>query len=149
MMARAYKLGPLRKSVNVLIRTLLGLGVPAAGKGSVLLTTKGRKSGEDRTTPVNVVEVGGDRWLVSPYGQVGWVHNLRTEAVARLRRGGKRETWEVEEADAATAAPVLQAYVRQIPVTAPYFDAKSSGPVEAFAAEADRHPVFRLARSRA
>jgi deazaflavin-dependent oxidoreductase (nitroreductase family) len=149
MMAREYRQGTLRKTVNALVKPLLARGVPAAGKGGVLLTTKGRKSGLERTTPVNFVEVGGERWLVAPYGAVAWVHNLRAEPVARLRRGGKHETWEVEEADAATAAPVLQAYVRQIPVTAPYFDAKGRGPVEAFEAEADRHPVFRLARSRA
>ena len=45
--------------------------------------------------------------------------------------------------------PGRRAYVRKIPVTAPFFDAKLSDPAEAFAAEADRHPVFRLARSRA
>jgi deazaflavin-dependent oxidoreductase (nitroreductase family) len=148
MMARAYKLGPLRKSVNVVIGGLLARGVPVAGKTGFLLTTKGRKSGLDRTTPVNVVETGGERWLVSPYGIVGWVHNLRADGVARLRRGSTTETWEVEEADAATAAPVLRHYVRLLRVTAPFFDAKPADPPEVFAAEADRHPVFRLARSR-
>lgn len=148
-MAREYRLGVTRKVANAAVKLLVGRGIPIAGRTGWLLTTTGRRSGADRTTPVNVVEVGGDRWLVSPYGQVGWVHNLRADATARLRRGGTRETWEVEEADAATAGPVLRAYVRKIPVTAPFFDAKLSDPAEAFAAEADRHPVFRLARSRA
>ena len=146
-MARTYRLGVARKLTNAVVKALLARGVPAAGRTGYLLTTKGRKSGADRTTPVNVVEVDGERWLVSPYGQVGWVHNLRAEATARLRRGRTRETWAVEEAGATTAAPVLREYVRRIPVTAPFFDAKASDPVEAFAAEADRHPVFRLARS--
>jgi len=39
---------------------------------------------------------------------------------------------------------VLKVYVRRVPITAPYFDAKRSDPVEAFVAEAHRHPVFRL-----
>jgi deazaflavin-dependent oxidoreductase (nitroreductase family) len=148
-MARKYRLGVMRKAANVLVTAFLERGVPIAGSTGWLLTTRGRRSGADRTTPVNVVEVGGDRWLVSPYGQVGWVHNLRADATARLRRGHTSETWEVEEADATTAGPVLRAYVRKLPVTAPFFDAKLSDPVEVFAAEADRHPVFRLARSRA
>ncbi|WP_199199181.1 nitroreductase family deazaflavin-dependent oxidoreductase [Amycolatopsis sp. CA-128772] len=148
-MARKYRLGVARKTVNVLVKALLARGIPAAGGTGFLLTTRGRKSGADRTTPVNVIEVDGDRWLVSPYGQVGWVHNLRADATARLWRGRRRETWEVEAADAATAGPVLRAYVRKLPVTAPFFDAKPGDPAEAFAAEADRHPVFRLARSRA
>ncbi|MEV6826186.1 nitroreductase family deazaflavin-dependent oxidoreductase [Amycolatopsis sp. NPDC051102] len=147
-MARKYRLGVARRTVNVLVKALLARGIPAAGSTGFLLTTRGRKSGADRTTPVNVVEVGGERWLVSPYGRVGWVHNLRADPTARLWRGDTRETWEVEEADAATAGPVLRAYVRKLPVTAPFFDAKVSDPAEAFAAEADRHPVFRLARSR-
>ena len=147
-MARKYQLGVTRKAANVVVTALLERGIPVNGRTGYLLTTRGRKSGVDRTTPVNVLEVGGDRWLVSPYGRVGWVHNLRADATARLRRGRTRETWSVEEADAAAAGPVLRAYVRKIPVTAPFFDAKLSDPAEAFAAEADRHPVFRLARSR-
>jgi hypothetical protein len=39
---------------------------------------------------------------------------------------------------------VLKVYVRRVPITAPYFDAKKDDPVEQFVAEADRHPVFRL-----
>ncbi|MET8845385.1 nitroreductase family deazaflavin-dependent oxidoreductase [Amycolatopsis sp. NPDC004625] len=147
-MARKYRLGVARKTVNAGVKALLARGIPAAGGTGFLLTTRGRKSGTDRTTPVNVVETGGERWLVSPYGQVGWVHNLRADPTARLWRGRRRETWEVEEAGAAAAGPVLRAYVRKIPVTAPFFDAKPGDPAEAFAAEADRHPVFRLARSR-
>ncbi|MGW4061386.1 nitroreductase family deazaflavin-dependent oxidoreductase [Amycolatopsis sp. NPDC004747] len=148
-MARKYRMGVTRKVANVVVKVLLERGIPAAGGTGFLLTTRGRKSGEDRTTPVNVIEAGGERWLVAPYGPVGWVHNLRAHPTARLRRGRRRETWEVEEADAAAAGPVLRAYVRRIPVTAPFFDAKPAGPPDAFAAEADRHPVFRLARSRA
>lgn len=148
-MAREYRLGVTRTAANVVVTALLARGVPITGATGFLLTTRGRKSGVDRTTPVNVLEVDGDRWLVSPYGRVGWVHNLRADATARLWRGRRREIWEVEEADAATAGRVLRAYVRKIPVTAPFFDAKLTDPAGVFAAEADRHPVFRLARSRA
>jgi len=148
-MARKYRMGGTRKAANVVVKALLERGIPVNGLTGFLLTTRGRKSGEDRTTPVNVIEVGGERWLVSPYGRVGWVHNLRADPTARLWRGRRRETWDVEEADAATAGKVLRAYVRKIPVTAPFFDAKLTGPPEDFAEEADRHPVFRLARSRA
>ncbi|MEU4248664.1 nitroreductase family deazaflavin-dependent oxidoreductase [Amycolatopsis sp. NPDC026612] len=148
-MARKYRMGVTRKAANVVVQACLERGIAISGSTGFLLTTRGRKSGVDRTTPVNVIEFGGDRWLVSPYGRVGWVHNLRAETTARLWRGDVRETWEVEEADAATAGPVLRAYVRKLPVTAPFFDAKLTDPAEAFTAEADRHPVFRLARSRA
>jgi hypothetical protein len=40
------------------------------------------------------------------------------------------------------AAPVLTQYVTEIPITRPFFDAKPDAPLEAFVAEAHRHPVF-------
>lgn len=143
-MAREYRLGPARKAINVVIGTLLKLGVPAPGKTSYLMTTKGRRSGVDRTTPVSLVEAGGEQWLVSPYGNVSWVHNLRADPAVRLSRGKIHQTRQAEEVDAATAAPILRQYVDEVRVTAPFFDAKVGAPVEEFAAEAARHPVFRL-----
>ena len=143
-MAREYRLGPTRKATNVVIGALLKLGVPAPGKTSYLMTTKGRRSGLDRTTPVILVESGGDRWLVSPYGDVSWVHNLRADPTVRLRRGKRRDTVQAEEVDAATAAPILRLYIDQVRITEPFFDAKVGAPVEEFAAEAAKHPVFRL-----
>ena len=143
-MAREYRLGPARKAINVVIGTLLKLGVPAPGKTSYLMTTKGRRSGVDRTTPVSLVEAGGEQWLVSPYGNVSWVHNLRADPTVRLSRGKIHQTRRAEEVDAATAAPILRQYVDEVRVTAPFFDAKVGAPVEEFAAEAARHPVFRL-----
>jgi hypothetical protein len=42
------------------------------------------------------------------------------------------------------AAPVLKQYVTKIPITRPFFDVKPDAPLEAFVAEARRHPVFRI-----
>jgi hypothetical protein len=50
----------------------------------------------------------------------------------------------VEEAEPAQAVPVLRAYIRQVRVTRPYFDARPDSPDHVVAAEAARHPVFRL-----
>ena len=61
-----------------------------------------------------------------------------------LQRGRNRLALRASEADAAEAGPVLQRYVRKVRITAPYFDARPGDPVEAFVAEAARHPVFRL-----
>jgi deazaflavin-dependent oxidoreductase (nitroreductase family) len=143
--ARTYRLGPGRKAVNVVVGALLWLGVPAPQKTSHLLTTHGRKSGRARTVPVNLVEADGERWLVSPYGEVGWVHNLRADPALQLRRGRSRESLVAAEVGAETAGPILQQYVRQVPITAPFFDADRDDPVESFVVEAGRHPVFRLA----
>jgi len=93
---------------------------------------------------VTLVETEGQRWLVSPYGAVGWVHNVRALPEVSLRRGSTTEVLRAEEVGPNIAGPVLQCYVRNVLVTAPFFDAKADDPVERFAEEARRHPVFKL-----
>jgi len=140
--AKTYRLGPVRRTVNVLVAAMLRLGI--GGKSTYLLTTTGRRTGRPRTTPVILVETDGERWLVSPYGLVGWVHNLRARPEVRLRRGRTTQVLHAEEAGPEIAGPVLQAYVRQTRVTAPFFDAKPDDQAQEFVAEAQRHPVFTL-----
>jgi deazaflavin-dependent oxidoreductase (nitroreductase family) len=141
-MARQYRLGPVRRTVNAVVTPLVKLG--ATPRNTVLLTTTGRKSGKPRTTPVTLVDLDGERWLVSSYGNVGWVHNVRASPRVVLRWGKRADSFRAESVNAVRAGSVLGVYVRRVPITAPYFDARRSDPVEAFAAEAHRHPVFRL-----
>ena len=143
-MARTYKLGVVRRAINVVITGLLRVGVPAPQRHSWLLTTTGRHTGRARTTPVNLVVDGDLRWLVSPYGDVGWVHNLRADPSATLRRGRRRQSVTTRELGPEEAGPILQRYIKQVAITIPYFDAKRSAPVEHFAAEAARHPAFEV-----
>jgi deazaflavin-dependent oxidoreductase (nitroreductase family) len=145
-MSRTYRLGPTRRAVNVLISSMLQVGI--GPKSSYLLTTTGRKTGQARTTPVILVEADGQRWLVSPYGQVGWVHNVRDVPEVSLRRGRTTQVLYAREVSADTAGPVLKRYVRQVKVTAPFFDAKVDDPALHFIAEANRHPVFQLTQTR-
>src|SRR6266571_4079529 len=110
-MARSYRLGPARRAVNMVMTAMLGVGL--GGKSAYLLTTTGRKTRQKRTTPVILVETGGDRWLVSPYGTVGWVHNVRASPEVSLRRGKRTERLRAEEADSQTAGPGLQPWTTQ------------------------------------
>jgi deazaflavin-dependent oxidoreductase (nitroreductase family) len=123
---------------------LLRIGIPAPQRTSYLMTTHGRTSGLERTTPVNLVEADNERWLVSPYGDVGWVHNLRVNGALHLRRGRGRESLVAEEVGPEEAGPILKRYVGQVRITAPFFDARRTDPDESFVAEAGHHPVFRL-----
>ncbi len=141
-MARTYRLGPARKAINVLMKAMIGAG--AGGGSYYLLTTTGRKTGRARTTPVILVENPGERWLISPYGTVSWVCNLRARPDLSLRRGRRTEHFHVQEAAPAEAGPVLRQYLGDVKVTAPFFDVQAGDAVERFVAEADRHPVFRL-----
>jgi len=111
---------------------------------SYMLTTKGRKTGQLRTTPVTLVERDGRRWLVAPYGPVSWVHNARAAGRVSLRRRGHRLECTVREVSPEEAGPVLKDYIKLARPTRPYFDATPDAPVAQFVAEADRHPVFEL-----
>ena len=139
-MAKAYRVGPARRAVNGLFTVLIQAGI--GGRANYLLTTTGRKTGRKRTTPVTLIEYLGERWLLSPYGNVGWVYRVRPEV--SLSRANRSESLRAEEAGPEVAGPILKQYLCTVPVTAPFFDAKFTDPVERFAQEAARHPVFRL-----
>ena len=141
-MAKSYRLTPPRRVANVLMRLLLRLGL--APRTTVLLTVPGRRSGRPRSTPVTLVEEDGHRWLVAPYGPVGWVHNARAAGQVELSRGRHSETVRLKELAAEAAAPILKAYLERVPITRPYFDVTPDAPLAAFAAEAPRHPVFQV-----
>ena len=70
-------------------RRLLGLGVPLGP--NALITVRGRKSGQPRTTPVALVEIGDRRWVVGTFGEVNWVRNLREAGEATLAVGPRQE----------------------------------------------------------
>ena len=140
--ARTYRHTVGRRVLNRVVRLLVRLDLMPGPR--YLLTIKGRKSGLPRSTPVTLVEHGGVRWLVAPYGQVGWVKNARAVGRVELSRGRRRETARVRELDPMEAAPVLKMYAERVPHTRAYLDASPSSPPEAFASDAVRCPVFRL-----
>ena len=143
-MTKSYRLTPMRRIANGLMRQLLRLGL--APRTTMLLIVPGRRSGTPRSTPVTLVEEDGQRWLVAPYGPVGWVLNARAAGQVELSRGRRSETVRVKELAPEAAAPVLKAYVERVRITRPYFDVAPDAPLAAFAAEAAKHPVFQIIR---
>src|SRR4030081_3926487 len=83
-------------------KRLLGAGVPMGP--NALLTTRGRKSGLPRTTPVALVELDGQRWIQSPFGDVNWVRNLRASGEATLTVGKRQESVSAAELSLEEAA---------------------------------------------
>ena len=141
-MAATFEQTRLRSLGNKLIAPLARLGL--AGRRTHVLTVPGRKSGLPRSTPVQLLFLDGQRWLVAPYGEGDWVRNARAAGTVELTRARKTETLRVEEVESEEAAPVLREYLRRTSIVKPYFDATADSPLEAFAAEAACHPVFRL-----
>jgi deazaflavin-dependent oxidoreductase (nitroreductase family) len=140
--ARTYRVTAGLRAANWIVGTLVRRGV--GPRSTYLLSVVGRRTRQLRTTPVTLVETDEGRWLVAPYGAVGWVHNVRAAGRATLRRGRRIEEVTVVELGPQQAAPVLRAYMTKARIVRPYFDVTPESPIEAFVAEAPRHPVFAL-----
>lgn len=139
---------------NPLTRRLLRIGVPMGP--NLLLTVRGRATGQPRTAPVAVVEVDGRRWIVGAYGEVQWVRNLRAAGEADIDvRGRKEHVLAVAlDRDEATAffRDVLQPYVRSFPLLGRVFVRLLFGLVAPEiltdpARAAELRPVFELRSS--
>ena len=143
---KKYQVNMQVKFVNSFMRSLLRMGIGPTH--TYLLTVAGRKTGISYSTPVTVVEDGGRRWLVAPYGEVAWVRNARAAGEVLLTRRGRRERVSILSVGAEESAPVLKKYIALEPITRPFFKAGADSPVEAFQAEATKHPVFRITNSR-
>ena len=94
---------------GVALATRLGISV----WGSRVLRVKGRKSGEWRSTPVNLLTIDGSRYLVAPRGVTQWVRNLRVAGSGELRVGKRVETFSAQEMADAEKPPVLRAYLKR------------------------------------
>jgi deazaflavin-dependent oxidoreductase (nitroreductase family) len=81
--------------------------------GSRVLAVRGRTSGEWRTTPVNLLEFDGHRYLVSPRGNGQWVRNLRAAGTGELRLGSRTEAFLGRELSDDAKVPVLRAYLKR------------------------------------
>lgn len=123
--------------------TRMGLSM----RGSRVLETRGRKSGEPRRTPVNPLDFDGQRYLVAPRGETGWVRNVRAdEGRVVLILGKRREEHTATEVPADERVPILRAYLKNWKAETGVFFG-GVGPEssdEELAAIAPRHPVFRL-----
>jgi deazaflavin-dependent oxidoreductase (nitroreductase family) len=142
VMAKIYRPGRGTRIVNGVFRAMTRLGIGASYRR--ILSVRGRRSGIIRSTPVDAIEVGSARWLVAGYGPVSWVANVRAAEHVSLSRGGRSASFRAIEAEGSEAVPVLRAYMRQIRVTRPYFDATPDATDAAIAAELAGHAVFRL-----
>lgn len=135
---------------NLLTRTLLRAGIRLEGPNHVLtylLTVRGRKSGEPRTTPIVVIAQDGKRYLLAPFGAVNWVRNLRAAGEATLTRGRRVEMVQAIELPSDEASLVLQRGLaeRTIPsFLLRYFGITRDSSREAIEDAALRHPVFLL-----
>ena len=140
-MARQYVVNDSVRRANRFMTLLTNLGIVI----SKVLTVSGRVSGEPQSTPVTPIEVDGATYLVGPYGDVNWTKNLRAAGAGTLsKRRRSVEFSATEVTDPTEAGTILHRYATKIKLTRPFFDAQPEDGPEAYAREADAHPVFRV-----
>lgn len=150
-MAKTNQAPRFVRLANILTKALLRTGLPLSGFGypMYLLTVRGRKSGQPHTTPVVIVEQEGKRYLLSPFGVVDLVRNLRASGVATFTRGRRHEEIRARELPGDEASLILEGLMTsgKNPPILGYFGVTAQSSAEDFGRAAVEHPVFVLERN--
>lgn len=148
-MTNRARLPLVGRLLNPLIANLLRLGLPM--RPMILLTVRGRITGEPHTTPVGLFEHNGKRYLFATFGEVNWVRNLRAAGKAVLTLGTRREAIEAVELTPEDAVPFLKGAIAPLLKKPPrawilrrHFKAAPDAALSDFIEEARRHPVFEV-----
>ena len=129
---------------NRVVAALTRVGVSVAG--SRVLEVPGRKSGEPRRTPVNLMTFEGQRYLVAPRGHTQWVRNLRVSRSGRLLVGRRAEDFSAVELVDEEKPPLLRAYLKKWKWEVGQFfgGVGPDAPEEELRRIAPDHPVFKI-----
>ncbi len=134
-------------TTNVFNRVVAGLTrLGVSVYGSRVLEVKGRKSGESRRTPINLLRYEGAEYLVAPRGHTQWVKNLRASGEGRLHVGRRMELFTAVELADDDKPPVLRAYLEKwkLAVGAFFGGVGPDSSEDDLRRIAPDHPVFRL-----
>jgi deazaflavin-dependent oxidoreductase (nitroreductase family) len=133
----------LERLFNRIFSLLIGWGI--APRHAHLLEVRGRTSGRVHSTPVDLLDFGGKRFLVAPRGRTQWVRNCEAAGRATLRRAGARLEFELaavrDEAKPEILAAYLDRFRREVQR---FFPVPAGSPSAAFVALAASYPVFEL-----
>jgi deazaflavin-dependent oxidoreductase (nitroreductase family) len=133
----------IEKLFNRTFGYLVGLGVGPAH--IYVLEVRGRKSGKIFSTPVDLLEMNGKRYLVAPRGRTQWVRNAEAAGEITLKKGSKRQKYGLRPLSDVEKLPVLKAYLDSFKKEVQrYFPILAGSPPEAFAEVASSYPAFEL-----
>jgi deazaflavin-dependent oxidoreductase (nitroreductase family) len=125
---------------TVAVATRLGVSI----WGSRVLRVRGRTSGEWRETPVNLLTLDGQRYLVAPRGITQWVKNLRVSGEGQLVLGRRVEPFVATEVGDDDKIEILRAYLKRWKAeVGVFFDGVSAkSPESELRRVSPDHPVF-------
>ncbi|MFF5842590.1 nitroreductase family deazaflavin-dependent oxidoreductase [Streptomyces massasporeus] len=117
--------------------------------GSRVLAVRGRKSGQWRTTPVNLLTLDGRQYLVAPRGHVQWTHNMRAAGGGELHLGKHVDTFTAAEVGDDDKTPILRAYLKRWKAEVGVFfnGVGPDSPDDELRRIAPDHPVFEITRT--
>ena len=128
---------------NKVFGFFVGLGFGLSD--NFLLEVRGRKTGRRYSTPVDVLVLNGRRYLVAPRGTTSWVRNAQASGSVVLKKGPRREEFQVRALIAGEKPVVLKAYLDRFKlVVQRYFPVPAGSPETAFTPLVDRYPAFEL-----
>ena len=96
---------------NPAVALLTRGGVSIAG--SRVLEVRGRKSGEPRRTPVNLLTVDGTQYLIAARGHTQWVRNVRASGEGRLLVGRRAQSFSAQELPDEEKPAILRPYLER------------------------------------
>jgi deazaflavin-dependent oxidoreductase (nitroreductase family) len=138
------------RSMNVFNKAVAALARAGVSLlGSRELRVLGRSSGQWRTTPVNLLVVDGERYLVAPRGQTQWVRNIRVAGGGELRLGRRIEPFRAVEVADENKPVVLRRYLKRWSwEVGMFFDGVDAGATDTTLLEiAPGFPVFKVVAS--
>jgi deazaflavin-dependent oxidoreductase (nitroreductase family) len=133
----------IEKLFNRTLGFLVGVGL---GPSHIhLLEVRGRKSGKLFSTPVDLLELQGRRYLVAPRGRTQWVRNAEAAGEVTLKRGCTRNKFRLAAIPDADKPQILKAYLdtfkREVQT---YFPVPAGSPAQAFVDLTSSYPAFEL-----
>ena len=122
---------------------LVGLGLGMSH--NYLVEVRGRKTGKVYSTPIDLLEFDGKRFLVAPRGRTQWVRNAEAAGEVTLKKGRKSVRYRIQPIPDAAKPELLKAYLDRFKTTVQrYFPVAAGSPAAAFAEIAGNYPVFAL-----
>ena len=134
---------PGERLFNRIYGFLVGVGIGFSH--NYLLQVKGRKTGKIYSTPVDLLDMNGKRFLVAPRGRTQWVRNAEASGEVMLRKGRYRQRFRLRTLSPTEKPPVLKAYLERFRSEVQrYFPVSAGSPRETFAEVAEHYPAFEL-----
>src|SRR5271168_1537932 len=100
---------PFEKLFNRVFGFLVGIGLGFSH--NYLLEVRGRKSGKLYSTPVDLLEQNGKRYLVAPRGRTQWVRNAEAAGEITLKKGSAQLKFRLRPVAETEKPEVLKAYL--------------------------------------